>query len=67
MWTADENIIYYAGKVRELAKKLNPIIRGLINYFHKFWQAGMRPVWNGLNHRLLCTAYIAQALRVTHH
>ena len=39
--------------LRELAKKLNPIIRGLINYYHKFWQAGMRPVWNGLNHRLL--------------
>lgn len=37
----------------ELAQKLNPNIRGLINYYHKFWQAGMRPVWNGLNHRLL--------------
>jgi RNA-directed DNA polymerase len=39
--------------IRELARLLNPIIRGLINYYHKFWQAGMRPVWNGLNHRLL--------------
>ncbi|MDQ3534168.1 MAG: reverse transcriptase domain-containing protein [Bacteroidota bacterium] len=39
--------------LRELAQKLNPIIRGLINYYHKFWQAGMRPVWNGLNHRML--------------
>ena len=39
--------------IKELAQKLNPIIRGLINYYHKFWQAGMRPVWNGLNHRLL--------------
>lgn len=37
----------------ELAKKQTPIIRGLINYFHKFWQTSMRPVWNGLNHRLL--------------
>ena len=53
MWTADENIIYYAGKARELAKKLNPIIRGLFNRFQKFWQAGMRPVWDGQNHRLL--------------
>lgn len=39
--------------LQELAQKLNPIIRGLINYYHKFWQAGMRPVWDGLNHRLL--------------
>jgi RNA-directed DNA polymerase len=39
--------------IEELAQKLNPIIRGLINYYHKFWQAGMRDVWNGLNHRLL--------------
>jgi len=39
--------------LEELARKLNPIIRGLINYYHKFWQAGMRDVWNGLNHRLL--------------
>lgn len=37
----------------ELARQLNPIISGLINYFHKFWQADMRDVWNGLNHRLL--------------
>lgn len=39
--------------LRELAQKLNPIIRGLMNYYHKFWLAGMRQVWNGLNHRLL--------------
>ena len=39
--------------LESLAKRLNPIIRGLVNYFHKFWQAGMRDVWNGLNHRLL--------------
>lgn len=43
----------YRIPLRELAQKLNPIIRGLINYYHKFWKAGMRPVWNGLNHRLL--------------
>ncbi len=27
--------------LRALAQKLNPIIRGLINYYHKFWQAAM--------------------------
>jgi hypothetical protein len=26
---------------------------GIIGYFHHFWNAGMRPVWNQLNHRLL--------------
>lgn len=39
--------------LQELAQMLNPIIRGLINYYHKFWHQGMRPVWDGLNHRLL--------------
>jgi RNA-directed DNA polymerase len=37
----------------ELARELNPVIEGIIQYFHKFWNAGMRPVWNQLNHRLL--------------
>jgi RNA-directed DNA polymerase len=39
--------------LEELARELNPKIRGLIAYFHKFWNGGMRPVWNQLNHRLL--------------
>lgn len=39
--------------IEELAKELNPIIRGMIGYFHKFWEGGMRSVWNQLNHRLL--------------
>ena len=39
--------------LEELAQDLNPMIRGLIGYFHKFWNGGMRPVWNQLNHRLL--------------
>jgi hypothetical protein len=29
------------------------VIEGIIQYVHKFWNAGMRPVWNQLNHRLL--------------
>jgi RNA-directed DNA polymerase len=39
--------------ITELARELNPIIEGLIQYFHKFWNGGMRDVWNQLNHRLL--------------
>jgi group II intron reverse transcriptase/maturase len=37
----------------EIAKELNPIIRGIINYFHKFEDGQMRYVWNQLNHKLL--------------
>ncbi|MCA6469836.1 MAG: hypothetical protein IM571_07530 [Chitinophagaceae bacterium] len=29
-----------------LARELNPVIKGIIQYYHKFWNAGMRPVWN---------------------
>jgi hypothetical protein len=32
---------------------LNPGIEGIIQNFHKFWNAGMRPVCYQLNHRLL--------------
>ena len=39
--------------IEALARELNPIIEGIIQYFHKFWEGGMRDVWNQLNHRLL--------------
>ena len=39
--------------IAHLARELNPVIEGIIQYYHKFWNAGMRPVWNQLNHRLL--------------
>ncbi|WPR76197.1 group II intron maturase-specific domain-containing protein [Algoriphagus sp. NG3] len=39
--------------LHEIAKRLNPIIRGLLNYYHKLWGESMREVWNQLNHRLL--------------
>lgn len=39
--------------VEELARELNPLIEGIIGYFQKFWDGGMRQVWNQLNHRLL--------------
>lgn len=37
----------------EVAARLNPIVRGMIEYYHHFWDAGMRDVWNQLNHRIL--------------
>lgn len=37
----------------EVAREINPIIEGIIGYYQKFWEGGMREVWNQLNHRLL--------------
>ena len=39
--------------LEELAKELRPIIRGIMNYYHKFSHGHMRYVWNQLNARLL--------------
>lgn len=39
--------------LQDIAKRLNPIIRGLLNYYHKLRGESMREVWNQLNHRLL--------------
>ena len=39
--------------IAHLASELNPVIEGIIQYHHKYWHAGMRPVWNQRNHRLL--------------
>jgi group II intron reverse transcriptase/maturase len=39
--------------LEEVAKDLNPMIRGIINYYHKFRKSDMRDVWWQLNNRLL--------------
>ena len=39
--------------LEEVAKDLNPVIRGIINYYHKFRRSDMRDVWRQLNARLL--------------
>jgi group II intron reverse transcriptase/maturase len=39
--------------IEALAKEINPILTGIINYYHKFWKEDMRIVWNQLNARLL--------------
>ena len=39
--------------LEEIAKEINPVLRGIINYYHKFWEDDMRNVWNQLNARLL--------------
>lgn len=39
--------------IEEIAKMVNPVARGIINYYHKFQHNDMRGVWNQLNERLL--------------
>ena len=39
--------------LESLAKEINPILRGIINHYHRFWKEDMRIVWNQLNARLL--------------
>lgn len=39
--------------LKEIAKALTPIIRGIINYYHRFWDGHMYWVWYQLNQRLL--------------
>lgn len=39
--------------IEEISKILNPVIRGIINYYHKFESGSMSKVWNDLNCRLL--------------
>jgi RNA-directed DNA polymerase len=39
--------------LKDVAKALTPVIRGIINYYHKFWDGHMYTVWHQLNQRLL--------------
>ncbi len=39
--------------IREIAKVINPIVRGISNYYEKFWKGMMSYVWHQLNIRLL--------------
>ena len=39
--------------IEQVAKEINPIIRGIINYYHKFRKSDMVNVWRQLNERLL--------------
>jgi len=39
--------------IEQVAQKINPVIRGIINYYHKFQRNDMSNVWRLLNARLL--------------
>ena len=47
------NIHKWRTKLEHIAKAINPVIRGIINYFHKFQRYDMAKVWMQLNARLL--------------
>ena len=38
--------------IEELANELNPVIRGVMNYYCKFWSYHTHKLWNQLNKRL---------------
>lgn len=39
--------------LEEIAKMMNPILRGIINYYHKFRKSDLQNVWRQFNERLL--------------
>jgi RNA-directed DNA polymerase len=39
--------------IEEIAREINPVLRGIINYYHKFRKSDIRNVWRQLNARLL--------------
>jgi hypothetical protein len=47
------NIHKWRTKFEQIAKKINPVIRGIINYYLKFRKNDLRWVWRQLNVRLL--------------
>lgn len=40
------------GDIESIAQEINPVIRGIINYYHKFWDGDMTWIWMQLNRRL---------------
>jgi RNA-directed DNA polymerase len=47
------NIHKMRGKIEQIAKRLNPITRGIINYYHQFRKTDIRRIWHQLNVQLL--------------
>ena len=43
------NIHKWRTSLRHIAQRINPVIRGIINYYHKFQRNDMREVWIQLN------------------
>jgi len=41
------------GNIEKLSKQLTPIVRGIMNYYCKFWKAHTYEIWHRLNIRLV--------------
>jgi group II intron reverse transcriptase/maturase len=49
----DMHIHKWRTSLEHIAEVINPVTRGIINYYHKFQRYDMQDVWYGLNVRLL--------------
>ena len=47
------NIHKWRTRLEHIAQRINPVIRGIISYYHKFQRKGMRQIWIQVNARLL--------------
>jgi group II intron reverse transcriptase/maturase len=47
------NIHKWRTSLERIAQRINPVLGGIISYYHKFQRNDMRQVWNQLNVRLL--------------
>jgi len=47
------NIHKWRKPLEAIAQKLTPVIRGVLNYYGKFWTAHLYKLWHQLNQRLL--------------
>jgi len=47
------NIHKWRTSLERIAQRINPVIRGFINYYHEFQRNDMRVVWKQMNTRLL--------------
>jgi group II intron reverse transcriptase/maturase len=49
----DMHIHKWRGTLKQIALGINPVIRGIIAYYHKFQRNDLRDIWRQLNARLL--------------
>jgi ERCC4-related helicase len=49
----DMNIHKWRTTLEHIAQRINPVIRGIIGYYHKFRKNELRQIWRLLNARLL--------------
>ena len=47
------NIHKWRGKLEMVARIINPVIRGIMNYYHKWQRNDLWQIWHQLNARLL--------------